>query len=103
MQRTSYCTLIEAECDVSNYITYVFKVNDDEEVKFLDSKYIMCVRYPNWDHRMIDKGESGYLTYNIVIAGKDTWGVECTPYKYSAVQFIKFVDEKKKENEKFII
>ena len=70
MQRTSYCTLIEAECDVSNYITYVFKVNDDEEIKFLDSKYIMCVRYPNWDHRMIDKGESGYLTYNIVIAGK---------------------------------
>jgi hypothetical protein len=102
MQRTCKCELVEIECDICNYITYVFKLCDEEEIEFLDSKYVMCVRYPNWDHRMLDKGEVGYLTYNIVIAGIDTWGQACTPYKYSAIQFVKFVD-KKDENEKDLI
>lgn len=103
MQRTTLCKLIEIECDISNYITYVFKVLNPEEIDFLGSLYVMCVRYPNWDHRMINKEEIGYLTYNIVIAGIDTWGQDCIPYKYSAIQFIKFVDDKKKEEKDLII
>lgn len=103
MQRTTLCKLIEIECDISNYITYVFKILDSDEANFLGSLYVMCVRYPNWDHRMLNKGEFGYLTYNIVAAGIDTWGQECTPYKYSAIQFIKFVDEKNDKEKDLII
>ena len=57
----------------------------------------MCVRFPNWNHRLMELGEIGFLTYNEVIAGKDDWYDpsirSMVPYNYSNLIFIKFVKE----------
>lgn len=53
----------------------------------------MCVRFPNWEHRTLSLGEVGYLSYKVIIAGVDQWfdGNDLKYYRYSMVQFIKFV------------
>ena len=53
----------------------------------------MCVRFPNWEHRTLSVGEIGYLNYKTIIAGVDKWfdGSTLKPYRYSMIQFIKFI------------
>lgn len=60
----------------------------------------MTVRWPNWQHRNIEIGEIGYLTYRTVIAGKDEWwdGTKNIPFNYSNIIFIKFIKDNLKEN-----
>lgn len=84
------------------YTTYVFK-NLDSVSAF--DKYIMTTRWPNWQHRNIDIGEIGYLTYKEVIAGQDTWwdGSQFIPYNYTNIVFIKFVKEKDNSNKDIIL
>lgn len=84
------------------YTTYVFQ--NLEEASF-GKKYVMTIRFPNWECRNIDIGDIGYMTYKEVIAGKDTWYDNITdtfiPYNYTNIIFIKFVlkqDNFKKEN-----
>ena len=94
--------LIAKESDILGYTSYVFK--NLEEAPF-GYNYILTVRFPNWDHREIDIGERGYMTYNEVVAGRDTWwdGTQNIPYSYSNLIFIKFVKEIDNSNKDIII
>ena len=44
--------LIAKEIDTLGYTTYVFECLDKEIIN--DTNYIMCTRYPNWNHRIIN-------------------------------------------------
>lgn len=92
--------LAKAE-DTLGYVTYVFECLD-KEIRG-ETKYIMCTRYPNWNHRSINVGEIGYLSFFEIRAGLDKWfnGDKMIPYNYSGIQFIKFVakPEEKDKNE----
>lgn len=92
---TVHAQLIGVEKDIMNYITYVFKNLDSAP---FGHNYIMCTRFPNWQHGALELNDSGYLTYMEVVAGKDTWYDKTTgqdiPYNYSNLVFIKFVSDK---------
>lgn len=92
---TIRCKFIAQEQDLLDYRTLVFE-NLESSPPF-GKKYIMCVRFPNWNHRLMELGEIGFLTYNEVIAGKDDWYDpsirSMVPYNYSNLIFIKFVKE----------
>lgn len=92
---TIYCKLIAKESDPLNYTTYVFESLDESQEKFLLSKYLMCVKFPNWDHRELNLGDVGFLYYKVNMEGIDKWfnGIELVPYQYSHIQFIKFIDK----------
>jgi len=93
---TVYSKLVASEKDFGGYITYVFK-NLEPSPKFGFS-YIMVVRFRNWQHKDVEIGESGFLTYDSVIAGQDKWynkeTEEFIPYNYTNNIFIKFVEKK---------
>ena len=97
--------LIAKEIDTLGYTTYVFEVVEEEERKRLSTKYIMCTRYPNWNHGTIDEGEVGYLDFEEVRAGIDKWfdGEKMIPYNYNGIQFNKFVSKPKNEDNKYIM
>lgn len=99
---TLYCQLKAKEHDLLGYTTYVFE--NLENAPF-GHKYLMLTRWPNWQCRNVDIGEIGYVTYQEVIAGKDTWwnGTKDVPFNYSNLIFIKFIKENKKDNSKDII
>ena len=92
---TVRCKLLVKEQDLLDYQTLVFE-NLEPNPPF-GKHYIMCVRFPNWNHRDVEEGEIGFLTYNEVIAGRDGWYDSSTgnivPYNYSNLIFIKFVKE----------
>ena len=92
---TVKCQLVASENDFAGYCTLVFKVLENN-CPFGHS-YVMVTRLPNWDHRPIELNEKGYLTYNEVEAGKDSWYCSETgqfiPYNYTNLYFIKFVKE----------
>lgn len=100
---TVLAELVAKESDTLGYTTYVFKCLDEEIIK--STKYIMCTRYPNWNHRIIQIGEVGYLNFEEVRAGIDKWfdGSNMIPYNYNAVQFIKFIQKTNSDNYEFII
>lgn len=85
-------TLVAKETDALDYTTYVFEV-DKEDPFYTTSKYVMCVRYPNWQTSTITLGSIGYLEFIEVIAGKDKYwnGNEFVAYNYSTWQFINFI------------
>lgn len=91
---TIHCQLIAEERDALGYITYVFKNLEDAP---FGHTYSMVTRFPNWQHRDLEIGEKGYLTYNEVIAGKDKWYCPETgqmiPYNYTNIYFIRFIKE----------
>lgn len=95
---TILARLVAKEEDALNYVTYVFECLDEEILK--DTKYVMCTRYPNWNHRKIDIGEVGYLNFFEIRAGVDKWfdGEKMIPYNYSGIQFDKFVSKPKEED-----
>lgn len=88
---TVLAQLVASDTDSFGYITYVFRCLDKMN---MDSPYIMCVRYPNWNHRKINLGEKGFLSFMEVKAGEDKWfdGKDMIPYNYNAIQFLKFID-----------
>jgi hypothetical protein len=75
------------------YTTYVFE--NLEESRW-DMKYRMVTRCPNWEHRVVNVGEEGFLTYEDHIAGDSKWfdGKDFNSYRYTNVIFMKFVLEK---------
>ena len=105
MDSTIYCELILAEHDLMGYTTYVFKCLENN-VPF-GHTYIMVTRLPNWNHRELDIGEIGYLTYKEVTAGEDKWyntqTDEFVPYNYTNIYFIKFVKKQDNSNKDIII
>ena len=91
---TIRCKVLTKEKDICGYSTIVFKNLDEAP---FGHKYIMTVVFPNWQSYIPEIGESGFLTYNEVIAGKNTWfdretGMQ-VPYNYTNIIFIKFVKE----------
>lgn len=97
---TIHGKLIAKEHDLGGYITYVFKDLDNNT---FGHSYLMVTRWPNWQHKNVEIGDIGYLTYKEVIAGVDKWwdGSNFIPYNYTNLIFIKFV--KKVDNSKDII
>lgn len=93
---TIYSQLIACEQECLGYITYVFKCLESNPG--FGHNYIMVTRLPNWDHKELNIGEKGFLTYNEVEAGKDKWYCPETgqyiPYNYTNIYFIKFVEKK---------
>ena len=101
---TVLARLVAKEADTLGYVTYVFECLDEEILK--DTKYIMCTRYPNWNHRTIDIGEVGYLNFFEIRAGVDKWfdGEKMISYNYNGIQFDKFVSKpKEKDKNEYIM
>lgn len=98
---TILAKLLVSESDSMGYITYVFECLDDSIIK--QTKYIMCTRFPNWDHRKIEIGEIGFLNFFEIKAGVDKWfdGTKFVPYRYSNIQFMKFIERPAKKPHEF--
>jgi hypothetical protein len=92
--------LVAKEADFE-YVVYVFEVLDAQ----FEDKYIMCTRYPNWNHRNIEIGEEGYLEFSFHRAGFDKWfdGTRMVPYLYTGIQFLKFIEKPKEVTNKYTI
>ena len=97
---TTYVKLLCQQKDSLDYTTYVFEIIDSKEIDRLGYRYIMCTRWPNWDHRELLNGEEGYLNYSVIISGVDTWydGASFVPYKCSTYQFNKFITKQPEQN-----
>ncbi len=91
---TIHAELLAVNEDFAGYTTYVFRNLESEDIY---TKYIMCTRFPNWECRILNVGDRGYLSFKENIAGVDKWynpsNNTMNYYNYSCVQFIKFVDE----------
>ena len=77
------------------YFSYVFKYLNPEDVTRYNDNYVICTRYPNWQHAIINIGDIGYVEIEVVRAGIDTWfdGEKQVPYRNNAARFIKFIDK----------
>ena len=82
------------------YKAYVFKYLEESDVVRYNDNYIICTRYPNWNHREIKDGEIGFVEIEVVRAGIDTWfdGEKQVPYKNNASRFIKFIEKPNDKN-----
>ncbi len=91
---TIYCKLLAKESDVMNYQTLVFR--NLEKAPF-GQQYIMVTVWPNWESRIPEIEEKGYLTYDFVQAGIDTFYDRTidsdVKYKFTNLVFKKFVKE----------
>lgn len=94
---TIHAKLVAKDMDCMGYISYVF---ENLEYKDEEFKYIMCVRFPNWNCPDIHLEDKGYVIVRYVEAGKDTWydGNNVVPYKYTNVVFMKFIEDKPEIN-----
>lgn len=103
LNMTILAKLVAKENDIGGYTTYVFECLDKEALK--ETKYIMTTRFPNWNHRNLNVGEIGYLSFFEIRAGIDTWfdGEKMVPYKYNNIQFDKFVVKPKKRDNEYIM
>lgn len=92
---TYHVKLIATEKDPLGYINYVF---EDLEYKYFLQKYIMCVRFPNWNQSTFSIGDEGYVNVRYVQEGVSTWfdGKEFIPYKDTNIIFLKFIPLKPK-------
>lgn len=92
---TVKCKLLAAEHDILDYHTLVFK-NLDTPCPFGHS-YVMVTMFPNWQERMPDIGEIGFLMYDEVVGGVDSYYNRETDsimkYNFSNFIFKKFVKE----------
>lgn len=85
--------LVAKSEDVDGYITYVFKILDEENVKYAKSPYLMLIQYYNWVSNPIQIGEKGFVKYKEVEGGVDTWwdGEQHHYYKQDDCVFYKFI------------
>lgn len=87
--------------DPSDFITYVFKSLDDS----YPDKYIMCTRFPNWEHRLITLNEIGYLNIEHRRAGIDQWydGNSLRYYSYNYIQFMRFIPKPNEITNEYVL
>jgi len=90
------CVLIQDE--INGYTNIVFK-NLESTTWF--NKYIMCVRYPNWQGAFPQLNDIGYLQYSYVLAGtqyfdKKSQDFRC--YGYNHIRFDKFLKDNEEED-----
>ena len=82
--------LVAKSCDSMGYQNYVFENLDIQDPEY---KYIMCVRFPNWNQKTFNINEEGFVTLKYVQAGISKWfdGTEFQVYKYTNIIFMKFI------------
>ena len=90
---TIHCKVLAKEQDMG-YYTLVFKNLDSAP---FGQNYQMITVFPNWESRIPDVGEIGFVTYDQVEAGIDKYfdRLDSTfkVYNYSNLIFIKFIKE----------
>ena len=96
MTKTVKAQVVTYEYDTGGYLIYIFRLLDEEDITLLQSNYWMCVQFPNWEHRILEIGEIGFLVYKEIIEGVDKYydGNNILTYRYSNIQFIRFIKEK---------
>lgn len=97
---TIKCILVAKESDILDYQTLVFK-NLEINCPF-GHKYCMVTVFPNWQSQIPERGDTGYLEYDEVRAGVDTYYDRYTDsimkYNFSNLIFKRFVKEQDNSN-----
>lgn len=92
MTQVCKAKLLTQSIDFEGYTTYVF-VDLDAKT----NRYIMCVRFPNWNTDAIQNGDIGFLSYKTIEGGKDKFFNQETSqfevYKYNDIHFLNFIKE----------
>ena len=101
---TIHCELLVKEADIMNYQTLVFKNLDKAP---FGCEYCMVTVWPNWESYIPEVGDIGYLTYDSVIAGVDTYydrSIDSiVKYNFTNLVFNKFVKEQDNSKKDIII
>lgn len=101
---TLYCEVIEKEEDLMGYQVLVFK--NLNKASF-GHEYCMVTVFPNWESRVPEIGEIGYLTYEEVFAGIDTYYDKTidniVKYNFNNLIFKRFIVKKEDNLQKDII
>ena len=88
---------VQGRMELNGYQIYVF---ENLESDYWDNKYIMCVRYPNWEGEEPTTDVIGFLQYTYIHAGTSYYnrllGKDCI-YNYDHIRFDKFLPLVKKE------
>ena len=103
MQTVTYkAKLLVQQYEPMGYITYVFENLDYENE---ENKYLMCVRFPNWEHCNLIEEEIGYVSIVYVEAGVDKWfdGRDFNYYNYTNYIFSKFVKDNKQNLDEIVL
>lgn len=91
---TIHCKLLVREVDLMNYQTLVFKNLDKAP---FGCEYCMVTVWPNWESYIPKIGDIGYLTYDSVTGGVDTYYDRTldtiVKYNFTNLVFNKFVRE----------
>jgi len=99
------CKVVAIEHDILDYHILVFK-NLENSPPFGHS-YIMVTVFPNWESRIPELGETGFLMYDVVEAGVDTYYDRRTDsivkYNFSNLIFKRFVKEQDNSNKNIVI
>ena len=101
---TIHCELLVKEADIMNYQTLVFKNLDKAP---FGCEYCMVTVWPNWESYIPEIGDIGYLTYDSVTAGVDTYydrSIDSiVKYNFTNLVFNKFVKEQDNSKKDIII
>ena len=102
IETTIHAKFIAESIDFMGYTSYVF---ENLESTNWDNKYIMCVRFPNWNQAFFSIGDIGYLNVRYVEQGVDKWfdGKDFIPYNYDNVIFYVFKHEQPVVTEEIIL
>lgn len=88
------CCLKAFRKQIGGYVSYVF---ENLECYDADYKYLWITRFPNWGQKDFTVGDTGFLKFKIVEAGKDEWydksSGDFTKYNYSNFIFLQFMDD----------
>lgn len=91
---TIHCKLLAKEVDLMDYQTLVFKNLDKAP---FGCEYCMVTVWPNWESYIPEVGDIGYLTYDSVTGGVDTYYDRTldtiVKYNFTNLIFNKFVRE----------
>jgi len=101
---TIHCKLLAKEADLMNYQTLVFKNLDKAP---FGCEYCMVTVWPNWESYIPEIGDIGYLTYDSVTGGVDTYYDRTldtiVKYNFTNLVFNKFVRETDNSKKDIII
>lgn len=103
---TIYCKVLEIVHDPFGYVDYVVESLDKTQEKLLVTKYLIVTKFPNWDHRELSKGETGFLKYKEITPGVDQWfdGKDMNYYKsFEGWQFMKFIGKTPEVDQELIL
>ena len=101
---TIHCKLLVKEADIMSYQTLVFRNLDKAP---FGCEYCMVTVWPNWESYIPEVGDIGYLTYDSVTAGVDTYydrSIDSiVKYNFTNLVFNKFVKEQDNSKKDIII